>query len=134
MEYLQLTHTIRRLGHIVEFHRDNIASTLRSGVNSNHYWAGDHNEEPVGEQSFEPASTGEDSWAYLAGDGASDTDSATSSDKNSLMNNEDIAGMTAGQVDEYLFGRIRAPNADGVDLKSMSCCLKSHVKGLRTVS
>ena len=92
MEYLQLTHSIRRLGHIVESHRDNIASTLRSGVNSNHYWAGDHNEEPVGEQSFEPASTGEDSWAYLAGDGASDTDSATSSDNNSLMNNEDIAG------------------------------------------
>ena len=108
MEYLQLTHSIRRLGHIVESHRDNIASTLRSGVNSNHYWAGDHNEEPVGEQSFEPASTGEDSWAYLAGDGASDTDSATSSDNNSLMNNEDIAGMTAGQVDEYLFGRYQS--------------------------
>jgi hypothetical protein len=81
---------------------------LGSGANSNHYWAGDHNEEPVGEQSFEPANTGEDSWAYLAGDGASDTDSATSSDNNSLMNNEDIAGMTAGQVDEYLFGRYQS--------------------------
>ena len=81
---------------------------MGSGANSNHYWAGDHNEEPVGEQSFEPANTGEDSWAYLAGDGASDTDSATSSDNNSLMNNEDIAGMTAGQVDEYLFGRYQS--------------------------
>ena len=94
MEYLQLTHSIRRLGHIVESHRDNIASTLRSGGGSNHYWAGDaeNTAEPAedsGQQSHEPAAEGE--WAYAA-DEDSATASATSSDNGSALDNTDLAG------------------------------------------
>lgn len=107
VEYLQLTHSIRRLGHIVESHRDNIASTLRSGGGSNHYWAGDaeNTAEPAedsGQQSHEPAAEGE--WAYAA-DEDSATASATSSDNGSALDNTDLAGLSSAQVDEYLFGR-----------------------------
>ena len=54
-EYLQMCSAIRRLGHIVESHCGNIASTLRSGGNragdSGHYWSipgGEEDEEPHG--------------------------------------------------------------------------------------
>ena len=110
-EYLIMTSAIRRLGHIVESHRDNIASTLRSGnrdSNSNSYWAGDAEQTggDHGDDERPHGTSGEQGWAYHAGHGGdSDTDSATSSDNNSLMDNTDLAGMNNGQVDEYLFGR-----------------------------
>ena len=48
-EYLQMSIAVRRLGHIVESRRDNIASTLRSGGNrsgdSGHYWSNPGGEE-----------------------------------------------------------------------------------------
>lgn len=112
-EFLHMTNAIRRLGHIVESHRDNIASTLRGNQQgANHYWAGSapSDEATPGyndgqQQDAGGAGGGGDSWAYHAGDGETDTDSATSSDNNSLMDSADLNGMTTGQVDEYLFGK-----------------------------
>ncbi|OLP83040.1 hypothetical protein AK812_SmicGene36245, partial [Symbiodinium microadriaticum] len=51
-------------------------------------------------------------WAFAAvsaaGDGASDTDSATSSDHDEPLPVEDLQGLSTGEVDEYLFGQYQA--------------------------
>ena len=108
-EFLHMTSAIRRLGHIVESHRDNIASTLRGNQGSNHYWAGASPSDETGPnqedgQEADGADAG-GNWSYLTNNGESDTDSATSSDNNSLMDISDLNGMSSFQVDEYLFGR-----------------------------
>lgn len=109
-EYLQMSSAIRRLGHIVESHRDNIASTLRSGGNrsgdSGHYWSNPGGEEEEeAHQSFEPDGAAQPATgSYLAAE-ESDTASATSSDNDSVIDTADLVGLSSFQAEEYLFGR-----------------------------
>ena len=109
-EYLQMCSAIRRLGHIVESHRDNIASTLRSGGNragdSGHYWSNPGGEEDEGaDQSFEPdGAVPQATGSYLAAE-ESDTASATSSDNESVIDTADLIGLSSNQAEEYLFGK-----------------------------
>ena len=116
-EFLQLTHHLRRMGHIVERSQLNIASTLNR--TSQHHWASEQQAYQAEENPPTSASMPEDQpsgwgdgpsdWAYATGvaeEEASWTDSATSSDQEGyLVDTQDLRGMTNQQADEYLFGR-----------------------------
>ena len=116
-EFLQLTHHLRRMGHIVERSQLNIASTLNR--TSQHHWTNEQQayqaEENPPTSAFMPEDQpsgwgdGPSDWAYATGvaeEEASWTDSATSSDQEGyLVDTQDLRGMTNQQADEYLFGR-----------------------------
>ena len=119
-EFAAMTHHLRRMGHIVERYPNNIASGLRatSGPVNQTYMAeagtGSSSGEHVSDWPMPEAGLGSwrsvpDSadWAFAAyeAEDASDTASATSSDHEDAFPVEDLQGMTAQQVDEYLFGQ-----------------------------
>ena len=124
-EFNAMCHHLRRMGHIVERFPNNIASGLRSSSSTAHFSEA-FMSEPASQTSAEPwgvsteaSSSGvwppqgdRTDWAFAAvsaaGDGASDTDSATSSDHDEPLPVEDLQGLSTGEVDEYLFGQYQA--------------------------
>ena len=121
-EFARLCSHIRRLGHIVERQPLNIASSLRHGQHHQHFLVDEEQAMPSqpmqsmqqwpGEgawSSAAPAATwGAEAttWAYPVVEGASDTDSATSSDSGGFLDTSDIAHLTEQEVDLYLFGEL----------------------------
>ena len=115
-EFIQLTHHLRRMGHIVERSQLNIASTLNRQTQQ-HHWANENaypsvENPPVPEGMPEDHSgwgEGSPDWAFATGvaeEEASWTDSATSSDQEGfVVDTQDLRGMSNQQADEYLFGR-----------------------------
>ena len=123
LEFTQLGHHLRRMGHIVERFPNNIASGLRQSAHySQAFVAEADTGSSTGEQwqeapaeasslwdAFHSATAGAaDDWAYTAmsrDPAASDTESATSSDNDEALPMEDLSGMAPAEVDEYLFGQ-----------------------------
>ncbi|CAE7581720.1 RE1 [Symbiodinium sp. CCMP2592] len=125
-EFTNMCHHLRRMGHIVERFPNNIASGLRSNApaassNAGHTYlaeadTGSSAESQMHWQSGAGATGGDwqmpygDSadWAFAAYDvpgDFSDTESATSSDREEAFAVDDLQGMSASQADEYLFGQ-----------------------------
>ena len=120
-----MCHHLRRMGHIVERFPNNIASGLRASSSTAHFSEA-FMSEPTQQAASEPwganteaSSSGiwppqgdQTDWAFAAvsaaGDGASDTDSAASSDHDEPLPVEDLQGLSTGEVDEYLFGQYQA--------------------------
>ena len=116
-ELTQMCHHLRRMGHIVERHPQNIASGLRSSQGAQQAFVAEADTGSSGGDmwSTEAPSFGMGQWiggessdwafaAVQAGDGGSDTDSATSSDNDAPIEVADLQGMTNAQADEFLFG------------------------------
>ena len=114
-EFSQMCHHLRRMGHIVERHPNNIASGLRQSAQA--FMAEADTGSSVSGEQWAPEAPGlggtawapqdHTDWAFAAvshGDGASDTDSATSSDNDEPMDVSDLQGMSNTTADEYLFG------------------------------
>eukprot|EP00434_Breviolum_minutum_P044271 symbB.v1.2.039526.t1/scaffold6626.1/size16615/2 len=130
-EFAQLTHNLRRMGHIIEHHPANIARSLH-GTSSNQHQSLATFQDPSSQasswsfvgypseqegwgnrdaasssQNMHSSSTYPTDWAYYQdpeADGASDTDSATESDDGAeVMPSEDLQGLTAPEADEHLF-------------------------------
>ena len=113
-----MEHHLRRMGHIVERHPNNIATGLRSGnpAGQTYLAEADTGSSYSGEQwrteagadtSFGVGLGGNQDWAYAAlsdAEACSDTDSATSSDNDDPMRTDDLQGLTPAEADEYLFG------------------------------
>ena len=128
MEFHQMTHRIRRLGHIVERFPNNIASSLRAPQQQAHFsqahqayvaaeadtgsslsgptesWQAEGHIPAYPTDAWNPEVQ---DWAFAAvqGPGASDTESNTSSDHDEPIQTDDLQGLTPVQVDEYLFGQ-----------------------------
>ena len=108
------------MGHIVERFPNNIASGLRGSTGqaqaflaeadtgssrSADGWQGE-SAPTSGTWGAAPDTT---DWAFHADPSVdSDTDSATSSDNDEPMQTTDLQGMSAPQMDEYLFGQYQA--------------------------
>ena len=129
VEFNQLGHHLRRMGHIVERFPNNIAAGLRqnahfsqafvaeadTGSSAGDQWQGYPSSGAEAWESYHGASAGIPAtsssgadWAYaaLSGDpAASDTESATSSDNDEALPMDDLSGMAPAEVDEYLFGQ-----------------------------
>jgi len=130
-EFAQLTHNLRRMGHIIEHHPANIARSLH-GASSNQHQSFATFQDPSSQasswsfvgypseqegwgsrdaasssQNMHSSSTYPTDGAYYQdpeADGASDTDSATESDDGAeVMPSEDLQGLTAPEADEHLF-------------------------------
>ena len=113
-QFNMLCSHVRRLGHIIERQPLNIASTLRQGqhAQTNHYHADaspnipdDPNNANLdwNAQAGYQLDWGQE-WSFPVMDGASDTDSATSSDSGGHVDTSDLQGMTEHEADMYLFG------------------------------
>ena len=118
-EYSQMCHHLRRMGHIVERHPNNIASGLRtqhhgpqtylaeadtgSSVSDGNQWGSADWAQSAG--SGWPSGTSTD-WAFAAtaAEGGSETDSCTSSDNDEPLDVSDLQGLSSAAADEYLFG------------------------------
>ena len=110
------------MAHIVERHPNNIASGLRQQAHFSHTylaeadtgssqsaepWMSNVQPQDWGNQAGLGSSAGVD-WAFASHaveTGASETDSATSSDLDESIAMDDLQGMSNNQVDEYLFGQ-----------------------------
>ena len=119
MEFHQLGHHLRRMGHIVERSPNNLASGLRQHA---HFSQSFMTEADTGSSatvdswqdlasaapwSAAPSANPVD-WAFAsntAGADGSDTDSATSSDNDDEMLVDDLQGLSPKAMDEYLFGQ-----------------------------
>ncbi len=130
-EFQQLMHSLRRMGHIVEQHPASIATSLRSGnANAPHssYFAEPEAGGGAGSQSHDSSAWSfvgypdyqwqhsqasssnaqvEQDWAYYQiphAEGASDTDSnTTSDDPNEPIDEGDLAGLSVPEADEMLY-------------------------------
>ena len=152
-EFAQLQHHMRRMGHIVERFPNNIAAGLRQSAPTNHAFlaeadtgssrSGDVAWISDGQVSTSAPLTGGQwgtmmegsDWAFHADPAAeSDTDTATSSDNDEAMQTDDIQGMSAPQVDEYLFGRYQEAKRrwrrfSGKPVRALRRVLKRKGKG-----
>ena len=145
-EFAQMGHHLRRMGHIVERFPNNIASGLRGSTGqaqaflaeadtgssrSADGWQGE-SAPTSGTWGAAPDTT---DWAFHADPSAdSDTDSATSSDNDEPMQTTDLQGMSAPQMDEYLFGQYQAAKKrwrrfTGKPVRSLRRVLKRKGKG-----
>ncbi|CAE7719417.1 NPF8.5 [Symbiodinium sp. CCMP2592] len=125
-EYAQMCHHLRRMGHIVERHPNNIASGLRghSSAHQSFLAEADTGSSGTGEQAtYDWPSAGMGAWssaestdwafAAMQVEGASDTDTGTSSDNDEPMDVSDLQGMSTSAVDEYLFGEYQNAKRKG---------------------
>ena len=130
-EFQQLMHSLRRMGHIVEHHPASIATSLRSGnanVSQPSYFAEPEAGGGAGSQSHDSSAWSfvgypdhqwqhsqasssnaqvEQDWAYYQvpnAEGASDTDSnTTSDDPNDPIDEGDLVGLSVPEADEMLY-------------------------------
>ena len=145
-EFAQMGHHLRRMGHIVERFPNNIASGLRGSTGqaqaflaeadtgssrSGDAWQGE-SMPSSGTWGMAPDMT---DWAFHADPSVdSGTDSATSSDNDEPMQTADLQGMSAPQMDEYLFGQYQAAKKrwrrfTGKPVRSLRRVLKRKGKG-----
>ena len=120
LEFSQMEHHLRRMGHIVERFPNNIASGLRQQHQQSQTFlaeadTGSSSDQAWGQEAAHPGGPSQEAWgmnadpsdwAFLTDPTAdSETDSATSSDQDEPMRTEDLQGLNSTQVDEYLFGQ-----------------------------
>ena len=148
-EFQQMTHHLRRMGHIVERFPHNIASGLRSQASAHFVQESQafmaeadtgSSASVANDQPRPPAAWGEGvptvGWAFASEpqDGASDTDSNASSDNDEPLPMDGIQGMSAVEVDEYLFGQYQQAKKrwrrfTGKPVRSLRRVLKRKGKG-----